>query len=419
MNSLRKILLFMLLVLFVLMQARASGPLDFSVLNPDHKVVPICFQNGAFWFQNIKLPVIVLANPSSSVTTVETLAIIGMAENREVIRLTLSASTIEAGAATAAKLLNQLLTDKQKEYFLNAWFGSVPPLKKTLVAGPRLDKDDQLALDLFKITPLVYAGPLKLDGLQIEISGRQGEKPFSQHESLLLTPYTSRGSYQFPLKGRLTVSSLPLGYSHRGAQAQEFAIDIMDIRRLENGEFSTSTCAARGENMVIQLSNQVNDYHIFNREVLAAADGIVCDVGNGFPDELAIDPTEDFMERIEKLSPSLLSNGLSMRHIRNGNYVIIDHQNGEYSMNCHLRQSIPVKVGDRVKQGQCIGLVGNTGLSMEPHLHFQLMDAADPARANGLPILFSDLPLGTALDSPFFGERNSVLYSEFIFMFVK
>ncbi|MCI0500104.1 MAG: peptidoglycan DD-metalloendopeptidase family protein [Planctomycetales bacterium] len=171
--------------------------------------------------------------------------------------------------------------------------------------------------------------------------------------------------------------------------------------------------------MVIQLSNQVNDYHIFNREVLAAADGIVCDVGNGFPDELAIDPTEDFMERIEKLSPSLLSNGLSMRHIRNGNYVIIDHQNGEYSMNCHLRQSIPVKVGDRVKQGQCIGLVGNTGLSMEPHLHFQLMDAADPARANGLPILFSDLPLGTALDSPFFGERNSVLYSEFIFMFVK
>lgn len=419
MNSYKKILLLMLLVLLAKIQAGANGPISLSLLNPDHKAIPICYQNGAFWFQNIKLPVIILANPSGPQKTVETLAIIGMAENREVMRLTLSASSIEAGAVKAAKLFNGLLMDKQKEYFLNAWFGMVPPLKKPLVEGPRLDKGDQMALDLFKIMPFVYAGPQKLDSLKIEISGKQGGQPYCQQEFLSLTPYILSGSYQFPLKGRLTVSSLPLGYSHRGAQAQEFAIDIMDIRRLDNGEFSTSTSAAQGENMVIQLSNQVNDYHIFSREVLAAADGIVCDVGNRFPDELATDPTEDFMERIEKLTPSLLAKGLSMRHIRNGNYVIIDHQNGEYTMSCHLQQRILVKAGDRVKQGQAIGYVGNSGLSMEPHLHFQLMDAADPAKANGLPILFGDLPLGAALDSPFFGERNSILYSEFIFMFVK
>lgn len=419
MSSCKKFLLLMLLILFAFMQASAGGPLSLSLLNPDRKVIPICYQNGAFWFQNIKLPVIILANPSGQRTTIEALAIIGMAENREVVRLTLSADTIEAGAAGAAKLFNSLLADKQKEYFLNAWFGKVPSLKKPLVEGPCLDKGDPMALDLFKMTPFVYAGPHKIDNLKIEISGKQNEKPYCQYESLLLTPHTSRGSYQFPLKGRLTVSSLPLGCSHRAAQAQEFAIDIMDIRRLENGEFSTSTHSAQGENVVIMLSNNVTDYHIYSREVLAAADGIVCDVGNSFPDELAIDPTEDFMERIEKLTPALLAKGLSMRHIRNGNYVIIDHQNGEYTMSCHLQQRIPVEAGDRVKQGQVIGHVGNSGFSVEPHLHFQLMDAADPTNANGLPILFSDLPLGAALDSPYFGERNSLLYSEFIFMFVK
>ncbi len=53
---------------------------------------------------------------------------------------------------------------------------------------------------------------------------------------------------------------------------------------------------------------------------------------------------------------------------------------------------------------------------MEPHLHFQLMDQADTASANGLPVHFEDLNLGIVLDSPFLGERNSLIHSEFIFV---
>jgi hypothetical protein len=54
---------------------------------------------------------------------------------------------------------------------------------------------------------------------------------------------------------------------------------------------------------------------------------------------------------------------------------------------------------------------------MEPHLHLELLDSADYLTANGLPIVFSNLNLARALESPSFGEKNSLVFSEFIFVF--
>lgn len=51
-----------------------------------------------------------------------------------------------------------------------------------------------------------------------------------------------------------------------------------------------------------------------------------------------------------------------------GNYVVIDHKT-HYSLYAHLR-SRSVKVGQVVKAGQPIGVVGSTGDSTGPHLHF-------------------------------------------------
>ncbi len=51
--------------------------------------------------------------------------------------------------------------------------------------------------------------------------------------------------------------------------------------------------------------------------------------------------------------------------------VIIDHRNGYTTSYSHL-QSVKVKRGQRVQRGDIIALSGNTGLSLAPHLHYEV-----------------------------------------------
>ena len=56
---------------------------------------------------------------------------------------------------------------------------------------------------------------------------------------------------------------------------------------------------------------------------------------------------------------------------RYGNYITIEHSNGQRTIYAHL-QNINVSVGQKVSQGSKIGTIGNTGRSTGPHLHFQI-----------------------------------------------
>ncbi len=98
------------------------------------------------------------------------------------------------------------------------------------------------------------------------------------------------------------------------------------------------------------------DHHCFDKPVLAPADGLV---------EYVVDHVED--------------NPLGYNNTREnwGNTVIIRHAEGLYSKLSHLRRgSIRVKKGDHLRQGDIIGLCGNSGRSPVPHLHFQLQTTA-------------------------------------------
>lgn len=55
-----------------------------------------------------------------------------------------------------------------------------------------------------------------------------------------------------------------------------------------------------------------------------------------------------------------------------GKYIIIEHPNGLETWYMHLN-GMTVKAGDKVNKGEQIGMLGNTGRSTGPHLHFQVV----------------------------------------------
>lgn len=55
-----------------------------------------------------------------------------------------------------------------------------------------------------------------------------------------------------------------------------------------------------------------------------------------------------------------------------GNYIIVSHSGGWYTLYGHLLKGLAVKSGQKVTKGQVIGYMGNSGYSMGQHLHFEL-----------------------------------------------
>lgn len=96
-------------------------------------------------------------------------------------------------------------------------------------------------------------------------------------------------------------------------------------------------------------------FYCYNKPVLACADGV-------------IEALTDHVEDNEIGSINTAENW--------GNSIVIRHAAGLYSQVSHLKKnSAKVKIGDFVKQGDLIGLCGNSGYSPEPHLHFQMQTA--------------------------------------------
>ena len=74
-----------------------------------------------------------------------------------------------------------------------------------------------------------------------------------------------------------------------------------------------------------------------------------------------------------------------------GNYVIIQHSDGNYTLYAHLHAgTISVKAGDSVKQGQVIAKMGNSGNSTGPHLHFEIRLGENSSSARVDPLTYID-----------------------------
>lgn len=113
----------------------------------------------------------------------------------------------------------------------------------------------------------------------------------------------------------------------------------------------------------------VNNYAIYGEEALAMADGTVVKVVDGLPEQVpGTYPENPTLEEVD------------------GNSVVLDVGGGYFVNYAHLQNgSITVKVGDKVTMGDVVGLVGNTGNSVAPHLHIHVMDTPLPVAASGFP----------------------------------
>lgn len=82
-----------------------------------------------------------------------------------------------------------------------------------------------------------------------------------------------------------------------------------------------------------------------------------------------------------------------------GNHIVIDHSDGFFTFYGHLAPgSVQVAVGDTVKAGDQIARVGDSGGSQVPHLHFHLVDSANPSAGNGFPLTFDRFDLARQAD---------------------
>ncbi len=113
------------------------------------------------------------------------------------------------------------------------------------------------------------------------------------------------------------------------------------------------------------------NYLAYGNDALAVADGVVTETKDGIPENIPGANSRAVPITLETVG---------------GNHVILDIGGGHFAFYAHLQPgSLRVKLGDKVRRGQVLGLVGNSGNSTEPHLHFHIENGNSPLGAEGLP----------------------------------
>jgi len=144
--------------------------------------------------------------------------------------------------------------------------------------------------------------------------------------------------------------------------AQRFAIDWVKGERTGNRWLFSHGDVHKNAN-----------WYCYGTPLLAVADGVVVGVRHDLPDNV---PLQKPLVAIT-------------RDTIGGNFVVLDIGHGRYAFYAHMQpNSARVKVGDHVRAGQVIGLLGNSGNSSGPHLHFHIVESPSFLFSDGLPYAF-------------------------------
>lgn len=188
---------------------------------------------------------------------------------------------------------------------------------------------------------------------------------------------------RFPMQGEWFAVNTPAYRipSHKtNFLAQRYAFDFTRVDRGDNIFISRS---ASWRYLLFRVS--VTQCLAWSAPILAPASGIVYDAFDGFPDREHLNFFFDYLSLVRLWVKREQWRALT------GNYVIIQIDQA-FVLLAHLRcGSLSVRPGDRVRSGQAIGQIGNSGNTMIPHLHIQTMDGSDLVAAKGMPCCFERL----------------------------
>jgi len=204
--------------------------------------------------------------------------------------------------------------------------------------------------------------------IQHRLDGRIGAGPLDETAGTVRLALPTDLVLDAPLRGERFIAgdgccdstrhvraTLPL--NGRAITAQRYAIDWEQID--EQGRIYAGDPADPAS------------YVIYGKPVHAVADARVAIAVDGLPNS----------------PPGKLPAGLKIEEA-DGNHVILDLGDGRFAVYAHLQpHSVRVQAGARVHRGDVLGLVGTSGNSSEPHLHFQISDGPSALVANGLPYL--------------------------------
>ena len=188
----------------------------------------------------------------------------------------------------------------------------------------------------------------------------------------------------FPLRGERWVAENTPGDripSHgTDMLGQRFAYDLLKVDARGPGLHYHPAGTLRG----FFIGVRTRDCYAWGAEIHAPFDGEIVRAADGVAERGWIHPLREpvlafknaVTFRPERL-PSVLGNHVIMRH------------SDIFAAFVHLAPgSVTVAAGQTVQNGDVLGRVGHTGNSTAPHLHFQLMDSADPMHARGVPCAF-------------------------------
>jgi hypothetical protein len=234
-----------------------------------------------------------------------------------------------------------------------------------------------------------FAGTVPLKRLRYVFAFRTEDGRTRYRSDIVVSPvpYETKTQLILPVKGRVLVwdghdyqshhrrfdyTRPPFAQRGNKTNYQRYGYDFVVVN--EQGLMHPAEPSA-GDEWYPGKSDTNEVYYGFGVPIYAAGNGRVAAIHDGERDNRSFNPAE--------LATRETAGG--------GNYVIIDHLNGEYSWFGHLKQgSVRVKIGQQVKQGEIIAQMGASGDSLFPHLHYELRTGVGAKQVEGLPSYFTN-----------------------------